>query len=210
MTVVNSKFVSTNIILAKLSRNHKRVNWDNQDVLEWCMQMETEMLADVDSMCEYIDIKLKVTNKQAPVPCNMHRILDVYTDPNDPKSKVSYFNNGAYLNFDSDYSLDYIYISYYGTTLDLQTGEPLILRTHIKACEAYCVQQAYYEKYLNNEINGQQWSVIDQRVTEGCNIAISQGVRFKDRKDLMNMNVIRGNMISKIGLVTLYKNGIGE
>jgi hypothetical protein len=210
MTIVNSKFVSVDIVLANLGRAHKRVNWDMNDVLEWCMQIETEMIADVDSMCLYEDIRLKVTNKQAPVPCNLHRILDVYTDPNNPLSKVSYFNTGAYLNFNSDFNSQYVYISYYGTTIDLASGAPLILRTHLKACEAYCVQQAYYEKYLNNEINGQQWSVIDQRVSEGCNIAITQGVRFKDRQDLTNLNIIKGNMITKIGLTTLYKDGIGE
>lgn len=94
--------------------------------------------------------------------------------------------------------------------IDCESGQPLILRTHIKACEAYCVKQGYYEKYLNNEINGQQWSVIDNAVTEGCNIALSQGIRFKDRQDLVNANVIRGNMISKIGRVSLFKDGIGE
>lgn len=210
MTTVNSKFVSTDIVLANLGRNFKKINWDPMDVLEWCMQMETEMLADVDSMMEFIDIKLKVTNKQAPLPCNVHRILDVYKTPGNPKSKVSYFNKGAYLNFNSDFDSDYIYINYYGTTIDIESGSPLILRTHIKACEAYCVQQAYLERYLNNEINGQQWSVIDQRVTEGCNIALSQGIRFKDRQDLTNLNVIKGNMITKIGLTTLYNQGLGE
>ena len=210
MTVVNSKFVSTDIVLANLGKTHKKINWNAYDVLEWCMQIETEMIADVDSMAEYIDVKLKVTNKQAPVPCNVHRILDVYTNPSQPSSKVSYYNTGAYLNFNSDFNADYVYISYYGTTIDLESGVPLILRTHIKACEAYCVQQAYYEKYLNNEINGQQWSVIDNRVSEGCNIAITQGVRFKDRQSLTNLNVIKGNMLTKIGLTTLYKNGIGE
>lgn len=209
MTTVNSKFVSLDIILANLSRTFKRVNWDINDIREWCMQLETEMIADVDSMWTFVDIKLKVTNKQAPLPCNVHRILDVYTNPNDPTSKVSYFNSGAYLNFNSDFTGDYIYITYYGTTIDVESGEPLILRTHIKACEAYCVQQKYLEKYLNNEINGQQWSVIDQRVTEGCNIAITQGVRFKDRQDLVNLNVIKGNMVTRIGVTNLYKDGIG-
>lgn len=210
MTTVNSKFVSVDIILANLGRAHKRINWDANDVLEWCMQIETEMIADVDSMCEYIDVKLRVRNKQAALPCNVHRILDVYTDTSRASSKIPYYNTGAYLNFNSDFNSEYVYISYYGTTIDLQSGAPLILRTHIKACEAYCVQQAYYEKYLNNEINGQQWSVIDQRVSEGCNIALSQGIRFKDRQDLTNLNVIKGNMITKIGVTTLYKDGIGE
>jgi len=210
MTVINTKFVTTDIILANLARNFKKINWDANDVLEWCMQLETDMLADVDSMSLFIDIKLPVNNTQARIPCNKHRILDVYTDSGNPSSKIPYYDNGAYLNFDSNFTNKYVYITYYGTMIDIESGQPLILRTHIKACEAYCVQQVYYPKYLDNEINGQQWSVIDQRVTEGCNIAISQGIRFKDRQDLMNMNTIRGNMISKIGLVTLYKDGIGE
>ena len=210
MTVVNTKFVSTDIVLANLGRNFKKVIWDPNDVLEWCMQLETEMIADIDAMYEFVEVKLPVTNKQAETPCNVHRILDVYTSPGNPKSKVSYFNKGKYLHFNSNFNSTYVYITYYGTAIDLDTGEPLILKTHIKACEAYCVQQAFYEKFLNNEINGQQWGVIDQRVSEGCNIAMAQGIRFKDRQDLMNGNIIHGNMISKIGLTTLYTQGIGE
>jgi hypothetical protein len=210
MTVVNSKFVTSDIIMANLGRAHKKINWDKNDVLEWCMQLETEMLADVDAMSLFVDIKLNVRNKQARLPCNVHRLLDVYTNTGDALSKTSYTNTGAYLNFNSDFTCDYIYITYYGTTVDVETGEPIILKTHIKACEAYCIKQAYYERWLSGEIDNSKWGYIDNAVTEGCNIALSQGIRFKDRQDLVNLNVIRGNMITKIGLTTLYKDGIGE
>ena len=219
MTTVNSKFASTDIVLANLGRAHKKINWDANDVLEWCMQLETEMVADVDSMVYFKDIPLIVKNHQSRLPCNVHRILHVRSHPDnrhedyydDEHSKhhgqdLSYNNNGAYITFDhynknhnEEFNHKVVFITYYGTKIDLESGEPLILKTHIKACEAYCVQQVYYEKFLNNEINAQQWRVIDDRVTEGCNLAISQGIRFKDEKDLNYLDMIRGNMLPHLG-----------
>jgi len=210
MAILNNKFVSVDYVLANLGRSFKTVNWDSNDVLEWCMQLEADMIADVESMAEFIEVRLPVTNKQAKEPCNVHRILDVYQTAGVPGSKVSYSRNGTYINFDSNFNGDSIYINYFGTMIDLNTGVPLILKTHVKACEAYCVQQVFFEKYLNNELNGQQWSVIDQRVTEGLTIATNQSIRFIDRQQLSNINVIRGNMITKIGLTTLYNQGLGE
>ena len=220
-TTINSKFVSTDIVLANLGRAHKKFNWDANDVLEWCMQIETEMIADLDSMVYFEHIPLQVKNNQARLPCNVHRIIHVrghhghegnYAEYNNNHVDLSYNNNGAYISFDHnrerhhEENNKYVFITYYGTKIDLETGEPLILRTHIKACEAYCVQQVYYEKFLNNEINGQQWRVIDERVTEGCNIAISQGIRFKDDKDLNRLDMIRGNMIPKLGKGFHHRN----
>ena len=92
-----------------------------ENIIAWCAECETEWCGDVESMVTYTKHEMSVSNYQAQLPCHVYRILDVYTDPTDPNSVVPYYNNGAYLVFNSTMTEDTVYMNYYGIAIDQET-----------------------------------------------------------------------------------------
>ena len=203
MAINNQRYVSPMDIYAKLSRKHKTKDFSYDDIVEWCAEEETDYIGDVDGMYKYLQVKLVVSNYMAKLPCNIYRVLDVYTTLGDSNSREPYNHSGAYINFNSDYLLDYVYIDYYGTPIDEETGEPLILKGHEQACEAFCVYNVYYEDFLTGKLNGNAWGFIVDEWRAKTD-ASTGGFRHYDRQKLNDMNIILGNMVPKIGNLKLY------
>lgn len=110
-----------------------------KDVLSWCQEVETEFCPNVHNMWEYIQFELSVNNSRAFLPCNLWRLVNVYTVPNDPTSIVAYAFPGSFISFNPSLNLTKVYIDYYGTVIDLETGIPMITKGNEQACFWYCM-----------------------------------------------------------------------
>ena len=203
MAYDNQKYTDHKEIASRLARIHKNKIFYEDDILEWCQECETDYVGDVDNMFKYLQVGLTVINSLAKAPCNIFRVMEIYSDPDNNNSKVQNNYDGKYFNLGSDYAYDYVYINYYGTPIDELTGVPLIVRGHEAACEAYCVYQMYYEDILTDKISIDAKDRITNDMINKTR-ACRGDFRHITRQDLEKVIIIRHSMITQIGTTPLY------
>lgn len=205
--VNNSLYVSPDVIHADLKRIFKNKTIELNDIIEWCARVETLHLAEVDKMFNYDEEEFTVENGMIQLPCHLHRLLDVYTNPNSSTSIITNIgNNGQYLYGFSDNieDGDTIYLNYVGIAVT-EEGIPLVMKTHEEAVGWYCRCRLFEEDMLNGEISPQVWTMWDQKFTNSCSAA-KQSMRHMKRSDFDNLTKIRGAMITRLGVTTLRHN----
>lgn len=178
------------------------------DVLNWAVECEVEWIMDFPAFIPYYEVRLDVRDKQARVPAYCQRILDVYKNPDDQSSHVKYYHQGVYINLNSDYELDYIYINFIGIPIDPETDTPLIRRGHEEACVQHILCKLYYEDYLNGKISPQIYAREESKRDLYVRAAQSDISAFS-RRELMEIAAINLNMIPYIRYDSLVNKTIG-
>ena len=210
--IQDQKFVTAKTIMDRVARVHKhKVNeFHENSFVEWCAECEIEYVCDTESKVLYKAYEIKVENLQALLPCNLHRILDVCAS-NDMLDRIEFYNNGAYIEFDDDASFssdsfgnDVVYISFYGIKLDQDTGFPVIKRTNLQVCEAFCVKKIYTEDYMLNKIDANRWYELIVEFENQLG-ACKGGFKDVSRNDMEWHSRIIGNIVNKIGFVPRYQ-----
>jgi len=204
MVTNDSRYVSHHVIAANISRKWKSKTFNLTDIMEWCSIAETSFLKEIDKMVHFyqIDLVVDTDNHTALLPCNIFRILDVYSDPNNSESAVSSYNNGSHLILPDTYTGDVIYINYVGQPIS-DEGEPLIIKGHENVCETYCLMCLFEEDAHLGKFPYQAWKEWDNKMS-GQIAATKNDMRHYDRSYFNKLTIIRGNMIQKIGNVGLY------
>ena len=186
----NYKYLKVSEILSRVTSRMKGLNKqvNDVDVLEWCMQVETEFCVNVDNMYIYTHVPLTVINNTAKVPCNVFRIADVYTSHSNHGrgSRVPFTDLGSMIVFDPHNKVTNPYMDYWGTPIDLKTGEPLIQRGHENACEEFCVYNLFFADAANNKITQDFWrnTIVADKEHAFSVADASAGVQFKTRDQL--------------------------
>ena len=206
---MNSKYTTYGDIFERLTRTFPEKNIQESDIIAWCAECETEWIGDIEAMTQYTKKALTVSNLQALLPCNVYRILDVYTDPTNPNSVIPYYNNGAYLIFGSDVTETTVYINYHGITIDQDTGYPLIKQGHEQACEAFCLWKLSYSDWMTNRIDNSKFAYIEEQKNLQIDAA-KYDMRNFDRQRLRNIRTIMANMRPQLVGHNLYHQGLGE
>lgn len=206
---MNNKYTTYGDIFDRLARTFPEKNIQESDIIAWCAECETEWIGDIEAMTLYAKVPLTVTSLQALLPCNVYRILDVFTDEANPNSVVPYYNNGAYLIFNSDMTETTVYITYYGITIDQDTGYPLIKQGHEQACEAFCTFKLYYSDWMVGKIDNGKFSYIEQQKNLQIDAA-KYDMRNMDRQRLRNIRTIMANIKPQLYGHNLYHQGLGE
>ena len=206
--VHNHLYTTHHNIAARLSRTIKTKNFNEDDIIEWCQEVETDILQQVDLMYNFLEVELTVTNYKAFLPCNIYKIMDVYTTPDQRSSRIPYIDLGSYISFDTNQTLSSIYIDYKGMPVDLDSGLPLIIRGHEMACEAYCIWKIYTEDILNDKISIDSKNRIESRKDSELAACFSTSYRFKDRARMNNEMIIMGNWVPRLANLKLSKNDI--
>ena len=205
----DQKYISHKAIAADITRVYKNKPVDLNDILEWCSQVETRYNIDVDKMVLYIKVGLNVDQETSPpqalMPCNVFRLLDVYSAA---EEYINYYNNGAYLILPADYKSDHVYINFVGTALS-DEGEPLIIKGHENACETFCKIRLFEEDVAYGRFNMQLWAMWKEEFS-GQVAASKSDMRHFDRQHFNKLNIIRGNMIPKIGGLVLFHKNFSE
>jgi hypothetical protein len=199
----NYYYTSHKEIVKRLSKKFKTIDFDTETIHDWCAEAENDILRDSDYFQKFVEIPLEIKSKRlVTLPCNIHSIIDVYFKGG---TRPRFFHNGNNITLSTETDIDTLYIDYKGTPVDPNSGDVLIMRGHELFCEWTCIKNISLEKYLNGEIDGQRWSVIDEELYRAENIAV-QDMRRMTRKDFEDMEIINGNMLPMIGQVPMFKN----
>ena len=201
--IQNNKYSSYRVVHSELNRIYKHKPFDINDVQEWCAQVETRYTDNADTLVHFLQICLTVENGMALTPCNITRILDIYSDPDNENSVVNASDNGVYLIMPVDYSLDYVYINYVGCPIN-EEGEILILKGHEEVCKTYCKINHFEEDVTNRKFDANIWAMWDTKFSNQVKNARYDVFRNWTRDKFNQLNVIHGNMVPKIGGLVLY------
>jgi len=201
MAVVdNQKYLDYQFIIPKVSRAVKELGIIviKEDIAEWCSECEIDYIAQEQWMVKYIRIPLRVINGYAKLPCNVYRILDVYNG----YSWINYETDGSFIKLHPSYNHPYIFINFWGIPIN-EEGIPYILKGHEQACEAFCIWKLVYPFWIAGKMQAQIYKDIEDRLDIQVQAA-KNGYRHKDRETVNHMMMIFGNMVPKIGSLTLY------
>ena len=156
------------------------------DILEWCMQVENELCPNVDNMYIYTRVPLKVINNTAKLPCNIYRISDIYATHSDHGhgGRVPFTDLGSMVAFNPHLKVHHPYIDYWGSPIDLDTGEALLQRGHETACEWYCTYNLLFNEWGAGRVNANFFSEVKANKENEIQAAQCYSVHFKTRGDL--------------------------
>jgi hypothetical protein len=209
--VNNSLYVSHKVIYADLSRKFKDKLFEEDDIIEWVGICESRYTHDIDMMFKFTEVPLTVqtigNRPMAKLPCNIFRLLDVYTS-SDWKSTQEHYNNGEYLILPDGYTLQYVFINYIGTPIS-DDGEPLIVKGHENAVETFIKLQAFEEDWINQSISPTVYGTW-QQMFSGQIQNSKYTFRHFDRSYFEKLMIIHGNSVPKIGTLPLYNNQFNE
>jgi hypothetical protein len=184
-------------IVDRITRIHRNKPINEGDIIEWVSECETDYIQDVENMIGYSGLRLEVKNKRALLPCNVYRILKVYTDRKDRTSDVNYIHVKRWINLPGNYDKDYIYLDYYGLRID-ENGLPEVAEGHLPALVAFCIHYMYYEDWIAGKIDGSRWQFIYEDMVNKVR-DVANGFRNINLEDLNSLHYIQFNMVPKIG-----------
>lgn len=203
----NQKYTTVENIFARLSQKIKTKSFDIEDIVQWCAECTVEVIGAPIAMRNYNKLKLRVTQNKALLPCNVYRLLDVFSSAN--HRYKSYYNDGSHIvfnstqRFENDGESDFIYINYLGIAVDSKTGYPYILRGHEIACESYCVKQLYREDFYNGKISHAVWTDITDECSIQC-AAANNGIRHESNDDMRNVLLQFYNMVPRMKEIPMF------
>lgn len=200
--VRNDKYVDHHVILSGMNSLFKKIDFNEIDVINWCQEIETREICDVDNMVKFVEVPLAVDDFVfVTKPCNIYKILDVFDKHNNPVPFTTN-QNGTKLVLRPEKKHTMVYINYVGMPVNEQ-GIPLVIRGHENACIYGCLQNALMEPAAMGEINANFYAMIQQKATNFI-IEARGTIRHKTREDWNKLNIIQGNIVPKIGGLSLY------
>jgi hypothetical protein len=192
---MNGKYVSVKTIGARIARNHKHLQFDIYDVVEWCWDVvkNTGMFKGF----ERIDnLEIEVKDHKALLPCNIYRLLNIYK--NGCKVNAgSFVNDSVYINFDND-SCTKIKIDYLGIPVDKE-GFPMVFEALEDACFWYCMTKLLFEDYISGKIDDTRYRFLEDKYGYAVGRAKST-FRWESRNDMDEVTMIMINMIPRARL----------
>lgn len=199
MSILNSKYTTHLEILNRLGRVITQKEINPTSVLEWCQQVETEIIMDVDSFYRVYQHSVDVHEvggiKMSTIPVNVYKLIDVYKEANSRHSRVEFNNTGTHIHFIGEVGSQ-VFIDYLGMPFSEEEPHyPMILKGHELACEAYCKAQMFEEDYLMGRIDGQRYSFLQQEKHNQILAAIADSERHKTKIDNDRIQIIRSNLI---------------
>ncbi|MCF7885220.1 MAG: hypothetical protein K9M80_01890 [Candidatus Marinimicrobia bacterium] len=189
--------------MAALSLYIKNKDFSEVEVMRWCQEVETLHIKDTSAMWRFEEIKIPTIAysqdwKLFELPCNVYRLLNVYESPENKTSHLQHKwlnkNNQVYKMVENK-NQDHIYINYIGMPIN-EDGVPLILRSHLPACETYIQMKLYWEDTLEGRTNV-GWN-LSQKFS-GQMTHLKSSVAHLDAEYFNRLNVINGDMIESIG-----------
>lgn len=200
-------WISHKVVFANLQRNFKKKVFQEEDVLNWCQEVEQIFVSDPDSMVQYLQIPLDInSNRRIQIPSNCFKLIDVYR----PLDSGILYNELPHVGFrripggiiiNQDVDNNRIMINYWGSPLD-ENCMPMIDRNHQPACETYCKIQAFEEDVLLNKINQNLYFDWKERY-DGMIQGVKGGFDNWSSEDFAKMTIVMGDMLPKIGYMPL-------
>jgi len=185
-------------IFERVSNFDPRITED--DVLSWCLDLETMQICDVEVMAHFKDVPLEVnpTTKLAVLPCNIFRIMHVY-DESDSIIPFSLFSRKSHIKIPDNKKA---FISYIGIPFD-DNGDILIANNHIPAPETWIKLKIKEIDHFNGNYDPKLYAQFEYKLGNQITQIKQQVINLTvDHFD--KLNVIRYNMIPTLGRERLY------
>lgn len=177
--------VSIRGIAAIISRNHKGLQFELDDIGQWCGECIEEMGV-FESLVKETDVPVKMSNGLGALPCNVYRVLHVKTGDCIP----DYLIDAPYIRikgFNGTVKVDYL-----GIPLD-EEGYPKIDASARQACYWYCYKKLRTDDYYNGKIHPNAWADIEKN--EIFYMTQAKGsMRNMTRDDMNGLSAIMHNM----------------
>lgn len=194
-------------IIAMLSRSHKQIQWNIDDVAEWSGECEKN-IGEFHDMFQYKDVEIEVYDRKAKLPCNCFRLLLVI--PNFGSGYLKYRQQGGYIIFEAPSVTNAftvaatppksgsgtVRIDYIGIAIDSK-GYPLICDGHEQACYWYCLLKNYEPEFLTGKMSGQAYEHILSQYGHYVT-KVKQGVRTRTSDDIDRINMVMFNQILSV------------
>lgn len=177
---------------------------NKNDIFEWCIDAEINYIKDGDLLAKFVDIPIEINSNSrlGALPCNIIRILEVYEDSTPIEYQLTASNH---IKVNSNTTK--VYIHYLGVWVD-EDGVPRIHTGHVNALVTFCITKILEPKVLMLKYPE---GMIRKYETKFSNqiTAIKQSAQYKDVNHYDKINIIRYNMIKKVGRNRLFKNIFG-
>lgn len=151
-------FIRPEEIYMDIARTYKSRSFSLYDVIEWCMQVETDHICDVDIMIRY-EATMRVSKGRIDLPNNIYRILlieDEYGKLIERKAIT-----GSYIHGLGKYEGQRIRIEFLGVPLDYDCM-PLVAASHRDACRRYVIIQLFEDEAASDfslyKIQANRWT----------------------------------------------------
>lgn len=200
-------WISHKVVFTNLQRIFKKKAFQEEDILNWCQEVEQLFVSDPDAMVQYLRIPLNVnSNRRVILPSNVFKLIDVYepVDVNQPDETglhIGFRKMPGGLVINRDIEGNRVMINFWGTPLD-DDCMPLIQRAHQPACETYCKIQSFEEDMALGKINQNLYFDWKQRF-DGQIQGVKGGVEGWSSEDWAKMTIVMGDMLPRIGYMPL-------
>lgn len=200
------KYISYEAVLDELNKNYPDDSWSKNKVHDWCAQMEIEIMRHVKYFVIFQDAKFPVKNKrQFELPCTATDIKDIRKSDNKTRVKIL-TQMGKSIHFTKPIDDEFVYVDFRGAPVD-QDGNVLILASHIRLCEKYCVKQEYRPRFYKGELPQQVWQDIEFEFSAAMDEA-EQSLQYYTAADYDEVEKITTSLLPTIGRQPQYKEGI--
>lgn len=180
--------------------------WENtvvnkNKIYEMCFDAEINHIKDGDLMSKFKEFPLDVdsTTGLAVMPCNVIRVIEVYNEKGvDIPYTITGGNHVKVPGVNKE-----VFMHYYGVTAD-EDGVPVIHQGHVNALVTFCLMRLVEKQVLKQKM---PMGFLQKYELQFSNqvISVRQSAQYKDRKFYDNVNIIRFNMIKKVGRQRLMK-----
>ncbi len=148
----NNKFVTVDTVGSMLTRNHKGINFEPSDLIEWCREC-LEEIADPDTvLLKKRNVEVRVNNSLAELPCDVYRLLSVRVNGSVPTENVIDDGDYLHMNFQTGkVKIDYYYLP------ETRDGIPVVSLPARQACYWYCLIKIKADEYERGLITEKVW-----------------------------------------------------
>ena len=204
----NNKYFSAGKIHHRLSQRHKNKmsGYSYGDIVGMCAEVEIEILGNHVQFEPFEKVELTVIDGKALTPCNIYRILDVFTSDNTRIFNYHYDGDKISFSEESNYvpsNNSKVYINYYGIPLD-DEGYPMFLKGHEQALYWGCLVRMYEEDYAEGKIHPNTYNDFTIRYESHLNAAESN-FRHTSKNDIKEWKAVIFNAIQKPNRIPLFK-----
>ena len=183
------EYVSIKTIGSMLARNHKSLNFEFGDVVEWSGECIEEIGA-FESFEHFKDQEVKIINNRIELPCSIHRLLAVRVGGTTPE-----YSFGNLLITLPNHNSGTANVDYIAVKSD-EEGYPMIDKASRQACYWYCLDKLMFEDYLNGIIPENRYQRITDKLTYWIDSARSSFTN-KTRDDMNDLIAIMYKMSNR-------------
>jgi hypothetical protein len=199
---MTSIFTNTDTVYYQVAKLFPGENVNRNDIHEMCMVAELLYIKDGDLHRQYEDVPVEIDKNLfiGALPCNVVRLMEVYDKDEMPvEYQVTATNHVKIKEY-----VPIVYVRYLGLHLD-DKGIPVIHTNHIPALVSWCVKSLLEPRMLMGKANPQLFAMYNQKFSDQVT-ALKQSATNKGVHHYDEVEVIRYNMIPKLGRKRLFKN----